>query len=51
MTFIEKRLVEDYILEKLTEKGWKNVPAGDLERDSLEEPLLIPNLIRAIQKN
>lgn len=50
MTFTEKRLVEDYILEKLTEKGWENVPAGDLERDSLEEPLLIPNLIRAIQK-
>jgi type I restriction enzyme R subunit len=50
MSFSEKRLVEDYILEKLSEKGWQFVPAEELERDSLEEPLLIPNLIRVLQK-
>jgi len=50
MPFTEKKLVEDYILEKLVEKGWKFVPSDELERDSLEEPLLIPNLIRALQK-
>jgi type I restriction enzyme R subunit len=50
MAFHEKRLVEDYIIERLVEKGWQFVRAEDLERESLEEPLLIPNLIRALQK-
>ncbi len=48
--FSEKNLVEDYIVEKLQGKGWKFVPADDLERDSYEEPLLIPNLIRALKR-
>ncbi len=46
----EKRLVEDYFLEKLQEKGWRFVPADELERDSYEEPLLIPNLVRALER-
>jgi len=50
MPFTEKKIVEDYILEKLAEKGWQFVAAEELERESLEEPLLIPNLIRALQK-
>jgi type I restriction enzyme R subunit len=48
--FTEKELVENYIVEKLQEKGWQFVPADELERESFEEPLLISNLIRAIQK-
>ena len=50
MPFTEKKIVEDYILEKLTEKGWQSVLSDDLERESLEEPLLIRNLSRAIEK-
>jgi len=51
MAFTEKRLVEDYILQKLRkEKGWIFIPADELERDSHEEPLLIPNLVRALKK-
>jgi type I restriction enzyme R subunit len=47
--FTEKKLVEDYFFEKLQEKGWKFIPADGLERESLEEPLLIPNLVRALK--
>jgi type I restriction enzyme R subunit len=50
MGFDEKNLIEDYIIKKFIEKGWNFVPADELERDSYEEPLLIPNLIRALQK-
>ncbi len=49
MGFTEKRLIEDYIIQKLTEKNWKFVPADELERETLEEPLLIPNLVRALK--
>jgi len=48
--FTEKSLVEDYFVQKLQEKGWKFIPADDLERESLEEPLLTANLIRALRK-
>jgi len=48
--FSEKNLVEDYIIEKLKNKGWKFISPNDLERDSYEEPLLIPNLIRALKR-
>jgi type I restriction enzyme R subunit len=50
MGFTEKKLVEDYIIDKLQEKGWKYIPANELERETLEEPLLIPNLLRALQR-
>jgi type I restriction enzyme R subunit len=50
MDFTEKKLVEDYFLKKLQEKRWKFVPADDLERDSYEEVLLIPNLVRALER-
>lgn len=46
----EKSLCEDYFIEKLQGKGWKYVPAEELERESYEEPLLIPNLIRALER-
>ncbi len=48
--FSEKTLIEDYILKRLIEKGWKFVPADNLERDSYKEPLLVPNLSRAIER-
>ncbi len=48
--FKEKLLVEDYLIKKLEEKGWKLVPASALERDSLDEPLIIPALVRALEK-
>ena len=47
----EKRLVEDYIIHKLTtEKNWKFIEATNLKREDLREPLLIPNLIEAIKR-
>lgn len=48
--FTEKSLVEDYFIKKLQEEGWKYIPAENLERDSLEEPLLTPTLIRALSR-
>ncbi|MGB9694203.1 MAG: type I restriction endonuclease, partial [Fervidobacterium sp.] len=48
--FSEKSLVEDYIIQKLEEKGWKFIPSDNLERESLEEPLLTPMLIRALKR-
>jgi type I restriction enzyme R subunit len=48
--FSEKSLVEDYFIQKLQEKGWKFVPADNLERENLEEPLLTPTLIRALKR-
>ncbi|MEM3577250.1 MAG: HsdR family type I site-specific deoxyribonuclease [Candidatus Bathyarchaeia archaeon] len=48
--FSEKSLVEDYIIQKLEEKSWKFVPSDNLERESLEEPLLTPMLIRALKR-
>jgi len=49
MSFTEKSLVEDYVIRKL-EKNWKFIPPNNLERMSYEEPLLIPNLIRALKR-
>ncbi|MGB9694200.1 MAG: type I restriction endonuclease, partial [Fervidobacterium sp.] len=48
--FSEKSLGEDYIIQKLEEKGWKFIPSDNLERESLEEPLLTPMLIRALKR-
>jgi len=50
MAFNEKHLVEDYIIKRLEQRGWRFVPADILERDSYEEPLLIPNLVRALKR-
>jgi type I restriction enzyme R subunit len=47
----ERRLVEDYIIERLTSvKNWRFVDARNLKRDDLREPLLIPDLIDAIKR-
>jgi type I restriction enzyme R subunit len=50
MDFTEKKLVEDYFIQRLQEKAWKFISADDLERDSYEEVLLIPNLVRVLQR-
>jgi len=46
----EKSLVEDYLIEKLQEKGWKFILAEELNRESYEEPLLIQNLTEALKR-
>ena len=38
---LEKRLVEDWVMERLRETGWKYVEAEKLERVSFDEPLLM----------
>lgn len=48
--FNEKSVVEDYVVGKLQEAGWRFVPAEELERESYSEPLLVNNLVRAIRR-
>src|SRR4030042_6126378 len=48
--FNESLIVEDHIVKRLVGSGWRFVSADDLERDTYEEPLLIPNLVRALQR-
>jgi len=48
--FTEKSLIEDYIVEELKKSDWIYVPPEELERESLEEPLLVSNLLRAIKR-
>ncbi len=50
MGFTELKLVEDDLVQRLQEKGWKFVHSDELERDSYEEPLFIPNLVRALKR-
>uniref|UniRef100_A0A7C6AFM6 Type I restriction enzyme endonuclease subunit n=1 Tax=candidate division WOR-3 bacterium TaxID=2052148 RepID=A0A7C6AFM6_UNCW3 len=42
--------LEDYIIEELVKSGWRFVPSDELERESLEEPLLVPVIVRCIQR-
>ena len=49
MTFNEKNLVENYIIQKLEAKGWKFISAENLERESYEEPLLVPSLVKNLK--
>jgi type I restriction enzyme R subunit len=48
--FSESLIVEDYIVKSFIEKGWEFIVADELERDSYEEVLLIPNLVRALKR-
>jgi len=50
MSSPEKKICEDYIIKRLEERGWKFVPADSLERETYDEPLLVPPLIRAIER-
>ncbi|HEC77377.1 MAG TPA: HsdR family type I site-specific deoxyribonuclease [Thermoplasmatales archaeon] len=47
---IEKTAVEDYIVDGLVEQGWRFVPAEELQRIDLEEPLLIGDLTNALRR-
>ena len=49
MTFNEKNLVENYIIQKLEAKGWKFISAENLERESYEESLLVPSLVKNLK--
>ncbi|MEM5861277.1 MAG: type I restriction endonuclease, partial [Candidatus Aenigmatarchaeota archaeon] len=46
----EKLLVENFIIQKLQEKGWIYKKSKELNRESYEEPLLVKNLIEAIKR-
>lgn len=48
--FNEKSLLEDYVVQALQKKGWKFIAASELEREGLDEPLLLPVLCRAIRR-
>jgi len=45
---LEKKLVEDYVSQKLQEIGWHFVMLEELNRESIREPLLVENLKQAI---
>ncbi|MCL4417241.1 MAG: HsdR family type I site-specific deoxyribonuclease [Actinobacteria bacterium] len=46
----EKKLIEDYVAEKLQGLGWKYVEQISLNRETIREPLLIENLKEAISR-
>jgi type I restriction enzyme R subunit len=48
MMQLERKLVEEPVIENLQRKGWRYVEAKDLKRVSIEEPLLIEDLRRKI---
>jgi len=48
--FNEKKAVEDFIVERLQERGWQFKKVDELERESYQEPLLKKNLVRAIKR-
>jgi type I restriction enzyme R subunit len=50
VAFTEKELVEDFLADGLQRKGWRFVPADGLERDTYDEPLLTPILLRSIER-
>jgi len=45
---LEKKLVEEWIIERLQKKGWRYVKASDLNRRGVDEPLLVEDLKRKI---
>lgn len=51
--FTEKSAIEDYLIKELQTQGWQFVPADELERQSLEEPLLLslPRNLRKINQD
>jgi type I restriction enzyme R subunit len=50
MPRFDEKMLEDYIVEKFQEQGWKYIPSNELERESFEEPLLISNLINKLKE-
>lgn len=49
-TFREKSLVEDCVISQLEAKGWKFIKNEELARESLEEPMLVSDLIGALKR-
>jgi len=49
--FDESSAIEDYFVKHLQNNGWNFLPSNNLERESLDDPLLTSNLIRAIKKH
>jgi len=47
---IKERALRDYVINKLTEYGWKYVDPSELERPSLDKPLLSNILRRKIRE-
>jgi len=47
---LEKKLIEDYLIEELQKRGWDFVLAEELERESLSEPILVENFKRALKE-
>ena len=45
-----EEMLEDYIVEKLQEDGWKFIPAKNLDRNDYKEPLLERNLILSLKR-
>jgi len=45
---LEKKLVEDWVIEKLKKRGWNYVEVEKLERLSFDEPLLVEDLKKKI---
>lgn len=50
MSVFDEKMLEDYVVKKFQENGWKFVPAKKLDRDSFSEPLLERDLIRAVKR-
>lgn len=50
MTGFDEKVLEDHFIKSLKEMGWLHVPGRDLERDGFEEPLLIYDLKRTIER-
>lgn len=48
--FDEKSLVEDYFIQELQKRGWSFVHANQLERETLDESILLKTLARALKK-
>jgi type I restriction enzyme R subunit len=47
---LEKKLIEDYLIEELRKKGWVFVKNEDLEREAISEPLLVLNFKKALER-
>jgi type I restriction enzyme R subunit len=47
---LEKKLIEDYLIEELQKRGWLFVENEKLEREAISEPLLVSNFKKALQR-
>jgi type I restriction enzyme R subunit len=48
MKQLEKKLVEDWVIERLKDRGWNYIESEKLNRLSFDEPLLVEDLKRKI---